>query len=119
MSLPDYLNPTSPFYQQTEVGAHEPLSDDQVGSRLGAFVRDPFRTPGGFLPASDFESGGLSDPQFERHHAFVVQLENANFGMPPASPHLAWPRTLAALAMACWIVGLLFFPEELAAIIFG
>lgn len=71
------------------------------------------------MPISDTDSGGLSDPQFERHHAFIAQLENANFGALPASPNLALLRTLAALAMIFWIVGLLFFPEKLAAIIFG
>lgn len=75
--------------------------------------RDPFRTPGGFLPVSDFESGGLSDPAFERHYAGLPKLDE--LPEAPTVRPVHWWQVLIAALLALLILGLLFAPEALLA----
>ncbi len=73
--------------------------------------RDPFVTSSGFYPTSDFESGGLSDPSFERHYASLPQLDELREA-PTVRP-VHWWQVLIAALLALLILGLLFAPEML------
>lgn len=86
------------------------------GRRMAKFEpRDPFRTPGGFMPVSDAESGGLSDPLFERHHAALPRLDE----LPERRLHTQaanWISMVASVVALLLILSLLFYPDVMGSI---
>ena len=81
---------------------------------MGKFEpRDPFRTPGGFMPVSDADSGGLSDPAFERRYAALPRLQFGS-ARPLGSPVARAVALVATAGTAILILALLLFPGLVA-----